>query len=212
MPIVDLVRERGPLTVAAFMELALYDSRIGYYARAARRSGRAGDFFTSVDVGPIVGELLATQIIEMAAIRTSNAEDAEHAEKTVDVVEAGAGNGRLSADILRAIRRQAPALYERLRLHLVEVSADARAAQRETLGDVSDRLASSSADLPASFTGVLLANELLDALPTHQVVMRPDGLREVFVDLDRDRLGSGDWRLTTIEGPPSTPALAEYLE
>ena len=55
MAIVDLVRERGPLTVAAFMELALYDSRIGYYARMARRSGRAGDFFTSVDVGPIFG-------------------------------------------------------------------------------------------------------------------------------------------------------------
>ena len=208
------IREHGPLTVAQFMEFALYDSDSGYYARAARRSGRAGDFFTSVDVGPIFGELLATQIIEMAAITTINAEHAEHAEhaeKTFDVVEAGAGNGRLSADILRAIRRQDPALYERLRLHLVEVSADARAAQRETLGDVSERLSSSSADLPASFTGVLLANELLDALPTHQVVMRPDGLREVFVDLDRDRPETGDGRLTTTEGPPSTPALAEYL-
>ena len=83
------------------MEFALYDSDSGYYARAARRSGRAGDFFTSVDVGPIFGELLATQIIEMAAITTINAEHAEHAENTFDVVEAGAGNGRLSADILR---------------------------------------------------------------------------------------------------------------
>src|SRR3954470_24871111 len=107
------------------MEFALYDSESGYYARAARRSGRAGDFFTSVDVGPVFGELLATQIIEMCEI----AQDC-------DLVEAAAGNGRLSADILRAIRRRDPALYERLRLHLVEVSAEARAAQRETLGDV----------------------------------------------------------------------------
>src|SRR5437773_1121045 len=205
----EIVRERGPLTVAAFMQLALYEPGLGYYARAARRSGRAGDFFTSVDVGPVFGALLATQIVEMLHLLEP---PARSPEPRFDLVEAGAGNGRLSADILRAIRRQDPALYQRLRLHLVEVSTDAQAAQRETLGDVSERLSSSSADLPASFAGVLLANELLDALPTHQVVMRPDGLREVFVDLDRDRLGTGDGRLTTTEGPPSTPALAEYLE
>ena len=68
---VDLIRERGPLTVAAFMELALYDPEFGYYARAAQRSGRAGDFFTSVDVGPLFGELLDVQIAEMADILTS---------------------------------------------------------------------------------------------------------------------------------------------
>jgi len=190
------------------MEFALYDSDSGYYARAARRSGRAGDFFTSVDVGPIFGELVAVQVAEMAGILEPRAPSPEF---PFDLVEAGAGNARLSADILRAIRRRDPALYERLRLHLVEVSADARTAQRETLGDVGEKLVSSSPDLPSSFSGVLLANELLDALPTHQVVMRPDGLREVFVDLDRDRLGTGDGRLTTTEGPPSTPALAEYL-
>src|SRR5215468_1979529 len=62
----ELVHERGPMTVAAFMELALYDTDVGYYARAAQRSGRAGDFFTSVDVGPVFGELLAMQAVEMA--------------------------------------------------------------------------------------------------------------------------------------------------
>src|SRR5438309_1080102 len=65
------IQERGPLTVAAFMELALYDAEIGYYARAPRRSGRAGDFFTSVDVGPLFGELLATQVAEMVVILNS---------------------------------------------------------------------------------------------------------------------------------------------
>ena len=64
----SLVRERGPMTVAAFMDLALYDPRAGYYARAAQRSGRAGDFFTSVDVGPLFGELLEVQIAEMASL------------------------------------------------------------------------------------------------------------------------------------------------
>jgi SAM-dependent MidA family methyltransferase len=205
----EQIHERGPLTVAAFMDLALYDPEIGYYARAAQRSGRAGDFFTSVDVGPVFGELLSVQIAEMACILASGAPSLE---PRFDFVEAGAGNGRLSADILRAIRRHDPVLYGRLRLHLVEISAVARAAQRDALGDVAEKVASSTTDLPGTGTidGVLIANELLDALPVHQVVMRPEGLREVYVDASR--LGTAGWRLVTVEGPPSTPALAAYLD
>jgi SAM-dependent MidA family methyltransferase len=202
------------------MDLALYDSDVGYYARAAQRSGRAGDFFTSVDVGPLFGELLGKQILEMAQLLEARAPSPEprvpspeprvpSPEPRFDLVEAGAGNGRLSADILRGIRRHDPAVYERLQLHLVEISAAARAAQPDVLGEVAEKLVSSSADLPGAIEGVLIANELLDAFPVHQVVMRPEGLREVYVDAVR--LESGDWRLVTAEGALSTPALAEYL-
>jgi SAM-dependent MidA family methyltransferase len=189
------------------MELALYDPEAGYYARAAQRSGRAGDFFTSVDVGPLFGELLAKQILEMARLLEARAPSPE---PRFDLVEAGAGNGRLSADMLRAIRRQDAVVYDSLRLHLVEASAAARAAQRDTLGEVAEKLAASAADLPHAFEGVLIANELLDALPVHQVVMRAEGLREVYVGARR--LETGDWRLVTTEGPLSTPELARYLD
>src|SRR5580765_4330248 len=91
MSIVDLVRERGPLTVAAFMELALYDPGIGYYARAARRSGRAGDFFTSVDVGPIFGELVEIQLAEMAQI-LDRASDGDVTRVVSDPQEANGGS------------------------------------------------------------------------------------------------------------------------
>jgi len=194
------------MTVAAFMELALYDAEIGYYARAAQRSGRAGDFFTSVDVGPVFGELIARQLIEMARLLEPRAPSPE---PQFDLVEAGAGNGRLSADILRAIQRSDAAVFARLRLHLVEASPAARAVQRDVLGNVSDKLVTSSPDLPDAFEGVLIANELLDALPVHQVVMRPEGLREIYVTARR--LETDDWRLMTTEGTPSTPALGEYL-
>src|SRR5439155_9139137 len=107
----------------------------------------------------------------------------------------------LSADILRAAGTRDAAFYDAVRLHLVEASAAARAAQRATLGDAADRLASSGASLPSSFEGVLIANELLDALPVHQVVMREEGLKEVYVD----------GALRPIEDTPSTPALAAYL-
>jgi SAM-dependent MidA family methyltransferase len=206
MSIVDLVRERGPLTVAAFMELALYDAGIGYYARAARRSGRAGDFFTSVDVGPIFGELIEIQLAEMAQILASSS------SADFDLVEAGAGNGQLAADILRAARRSDRSFYHRLQLHLVEASPLARAAQTSTLGEVGERLASSAGELPSSFQGAVLANELLDALPVHQVVMREDGLHEVYVHAVRQTGGgTSAAALTTREGPLSTPALADYL-
>jgi SAM-dependent MidA family methyltransferase len=235
LAIADVIRERGALTVAAFMDLALYDSELGYYARAAQRSGRAGDFFTSVDVGSLFGELLEVQLAEIFQI-------ADFRFKTFDLVEAGAGNGRLSADILRAAKVRDPAFYESIRLHLVEASAEARRAQAATLGDLTDRLSSSGPALPETFEGVLIANELLDALPVHQVVMRADGLREIYVGLqsqvvrrqspvtsrqsrivghqptedsrlptEDSRLPTEDWRLTTTEGPPSTPELAAYL-
>jgi len=174
-----VIRERGPITVAAFMDLALYHPELGYYARAAQRSGRAGDFFTSVDVGPIFGELVEVQLAEMSRVLDSKFQS----PNSFDLVEAGAGNGRLSADILRAAKESHPAFYESIHLHLVEASADARAAQRATLGDMAGRLTSSRDTLPDSFEGVLIANELLDALPAHQVVMREDGLKEVFVDV-----------------------------
>ena len=260
------------------MELALY-SENGYYARAVQRSGRAGDFFTSVDVGPLFGQLLAAQLAEMFAILASRAPSPESRAPSpesrapspeprapspeprapspeprvpnpesrtpnpeFDLVEAGAADGRLAADILRAARTRHPSLYEAVRLHLVETSAVARAAQRATLGETGDCLASSSPHLPASFEGVLLANELLDALPVHQVVMREEGLREVYVDMARDvqpcdrgpaafapltlrraspelarpsrerRREGAALRLTTREGPPSTPALEDYLQ
>ncbi len=188
------------MTVAAFMDLALYDSELGYYARAAQRSGRAGDFFTSVDVGAIFGELVEIQIAEMASLGFPSG--------PVDLVEAGAGNGRLTADILSAASRAHPSLYRRIRAHLIEASPVARSAQRDTLGPLAEVLASSSSDLPATISGIVIANELLDAMPVHQVVMRADGLREVYVEGVADGAST---RLATREGPPSTPALASYL-
>src|SRR5262249_17640143 len=175
------------------MDAALYHPEFGYYARAVQRSGRAGDFFTSVDVGPLFGELLARQIGEMYEILTS-----EFRIQHFDLVEAGAGNGRLSADILRALKRDAPETYLATHVHLLETSEAARAAQAQTLAETADRLAESSPALPESFEGVLVANELLDAMPVHQVVMREDGLREVYVESQGDDLG-------LCEGPLSTP-------
>ncbi len=193
------IRLGGPLTTATFMELALYHPGLGYYSRAPRRTGRAGDFFTSVDVGPQFGALLARQLDEMYRLLGPSCAD------RFDVVEAGAANGQLARDILDTAESDFPALYRAIRLTLVEASAPARAAHLDTLGHHSRRLVASSDRMPDEVQGVILANELLDALPTHAVAMTADGLREIMVDVEEERF-------VERAAPPSTPDLARYLD
>ncbi|HOC16686.1 MAG TPA: SAM-dependent methyltransferase [Vicinamibacterales bacterium] len=193
--IADRIRAHGPMPVAEYVELALYHPGHGYYATAERRSGRAGDFMTSVDVGPVFGELLGVQIAEMLDAVGGPA---------VDLVEAAAGSGRLSRDILDHLERASPRQYAAVRLHLVERSGTARASQASTLGRHAALLATSGPSLPRGVRGVIVANELLDALPPHLVVMRDGGLREVAI-------GLGGSALVPVEVEPTTPAIPEYL-
>jgi SAM-dependent MidA family methyltransferase len=194
--IASRIERDGPITAAEFIDLALYHPEHGYYATVAQRSGRAGDFYTSVDVGPLYGELVAGALVEMWDLMGRPAR--------FDLVEAAAGNGRLARDVLDAALAESPDFHTTVRLHLVETSAPARAAQRHTLGPHADRLASSGTDLPASIEGVVVANELLDALPPHAVAMHEDGLRE-------RRVGVRDGAFVEVEGLPSTPEIAAYL-
>jgi SAM-dependent MidA family methyltransferase len=202
----ERIRASGPVSFAEFMELSLYHPEFGYYARTAQRTGRAGDFFTSVDVGDVFGELLAKQFSEMSRLLSGSSQlEAGNSQlEAFDLVEAGSGNGRLSKDILDAILRSDPELYGSIRLSLVERSAAARQAQAANLGPHAALLKYSGAALPDHIRGVIFANELLDALPTHAVVMTETGLREVFVD---ERNGQFVEHLQD----PSTPRIASYL-
>lgn len=219
--IADRIRTSGPISFAEFMEISLYHPELGYYARAPQKTGRAGDFFTSVDVGPIFGALLAKQFAEMWRVMGFDArtEAAGQREKTrttsatrtgtgaapqFDLVEAGAGSGRLARDVLDAVQRDDPEFYSAIRLSLVEQSSAARAAQIETLGPHASLLKHSAIALPDEVAGVIFSNELLDALPTHVVVMTASGLREVFVDVSRDQFVE---RYQEV----STPRISEYL-
>ena len=152
--IAERIRNAGPLTAAAFMELALYHPTLGYYTRASKRTGRAGDFYTSVDVGPQFGALLAAQLDEMRR---------QLASPSFDLVEVAAGNGQLSRDILDASAARYPELYESLRVNLVETSPAARQVHADTLAPHKAKLEASTAVLPNTVTGVIFANELLDS-------------------------------------------------
>ena len=198
--IAERIRRRGPLTVAEFMDLALYAPGVGYYARASQRSGRTGDFFTSVDVGPVFGALLAEYFSGLWQALGSGCGLAR-----LDLVEAAAGNGRLTRDILDAAASRHPDFYGAVSAHLVERSAEARAGQNRMLESHAARVASSGEELPAAIDGIVFANELLDAFPVHLVEMRGGGLEEVYVDFERDRL-------VARRGPLSDGAIAAYLD
>ena len=203
--ILERIRRSGPLTVAEFVDEALYHDQLGYYERAGQRSGRGGDFITSVDVGPVFGELLAAQFAEMwSRLSAAPAHAGIGRAGRFDLVEAAAGNGRLARDILDAAAARHPDFYAAARLHLIERSPRARAAQAGVLGPHLPRLVASWSELPDEVDGVIYANELLDALAPHLVVMREVGLREVYVDADGDRL-------TTREDTVSSSRIPEYL-
>jgi SAM-dependent MidA family methyltransferase len=204
--IANRIRQSGPVTVAEYMDLALYAPGHGYYARAVQRSGRAGDFVTSVDTGPLFGELLAIRFAAMTrALGPQINEGATHEPALAsDLVEVAAGNGRLSRDILDAARRRDPAYYARLRVTLVERSETARGACGATLSAHAQRVHQTLADLPTGIMGIVFANELLDAMPVHVVVMTASGLAEVYVD-------ERDGRFVQRLGPPSVDALPRYF-
>src|SRR5687767_10605619 len=94
--IADRIRTSGAISFAEFMDISLYHPELGYYARAAQKTGRAGDFFTSVDVGPIFGALLAKQFGEMWRVLQAQSQIPNPQSLRFDLVEAGASNGRLS--------------------------------------------------------------------------------------------------------------------
>ena len=195
------IRSRGPIPFAEYMDLALYHPRYGYYAKVDRRSGRSGDFFTSVDVGTLFGELLAAQFAEMwQCLQLGSNFDSDDC----NLVEAAAGSGRLALNILEALARTDPELYDAVRLTLVERSSTARASHIDTLGPHAWKLQRSTETVPAHIRGIVFANELLDALPVHPIVMTNSGLAEVYVDLhsrDRDRF-------VEYLAPPSAAVLA----
>jgi SAM-dependent MidA family methyltransferase len=203
-PLEERLRARiastGPLTVAEFMEAALYDPDHGYYTTATQRSGRQGDFYTSVDVGPLFGAVLA-RVVAAA----SRALRAAGGDETFDLVEVAAGNGRLMRDLLDALAEHDADSYAAARVALVERSPAARAGQPAVLGPHAGKITSSGPDLPSPTRGLVFANELLDAFPVHRVVMTRTGLAEAHVGVD----AAG--RLSLRLGPLSSSRLADYF-
>lgn len=171
--IVGEIGASGPMPFERFMEIALYD-RDGFFGGESLRSQRAGDFLTSPEVSALFGETLALYVAEIAEVIGD----------PFTVVEVGAGSGSLLRPLLEALPLDAVA---------VEASPAARSALA-TLVPVAD-------ELPERIRGVVIANELLDNLPTALAQLTSHGWRERWVGVDDDKL-------VFVDAPPRPDVLA----
>jgi len=170
----EVARSGGWIGFDRYMELALYAPGLGYYAGGAAKFGGAGDFVTAPEISPLFGQTLSGQVAEVLAATGG------------DVLELGAGSGRMAADLLQSLAELGQ-LPERYRI--LEVSGDLAARQKQRLEQLGAELISRivwTERVPMSFRGVILANEVLDALPTRLVQWREDGLFERGVSRSGD--------------------------
>jgi SAM-dependent MidA family methyltransferase len=181
----------GSIPFARYMALALYAPGFGYYMAGARKLGAAGDFITAPELSPLFGQAIARQAAEVIAVPECAA-----------VLEIGAGSGALAASLLAELERldRLPAQYL-----ILELSPDLRARSRDTLAarvpHLLDRVAWLN-QLPPRFSGVIIGNEVLDAMPCEIVATTGGDLCECCVQAHAD--GSFAW----LDRPASTELVA----
>jgi SAM-dependent MidA family methyltransferase len=169
----EIERAGGWIGFARYMELALYAPALGYYMAGARKLGPDGDFVTAPELAPLFGHTLARQI----------AQGLEAAGG--DILEIGAGSGALAASLLEELERleRLPPSYL-----ILELSPELRARSRDTLAarvpHLLERVAWLNV-LPPAFTGVVIGNEVLDAMPVHVVRARAGAIEEAGVAVGR---------------------------
>jgi SAM-dependent MidA family methyltransferase len=165
--IAEEISKQGAISFARFMEVALYCPVYGYYEKEGDTVGRRGDFYTSVSVGSLFGELLGWQMAEWLEGNGAG---------RIQIVEAGAHRGELAGDILGWMRVWRPEVFGRVEYWIVEPSERRREWQRRRLREwagkvqwVTDLAELGRAPQAEGVRRVIFCNELLDALPTHRL-------------------------------------------
>jgi len=191
----EIASSGGWISFARYMELALYAPGLGYYSAGARKLGKGGDFVTAPEISPLYGQTLARQVREILGAGFD------------EVLEVGAGSGALAATLLEELERAGSPPRSYL---ILELSADLRERSRDTLAARVPHLLERVAwlnRLPPAFSGVVIGNEVLDAMPVHIVRVRSGKLEEGGVGVRSDRL-DWSWRLVSGELLDAAKALA----
>jgi SAM-dependent MidA family methyltransferase len=190
----EIDREGGSISFARYMDLALFAPGLGYYSAGSRKFGGEGDFVTAPEISSLFSRTLAHQVAEVLG----NVQGGK-------VLEVGAGSGVMAADMLAELEhiQCLPEAYL-----VLELSADLRERQRQLLADrvphLLDRVQWLD-ELPTSgFRGVVVANELLDALPVHCFCLQEGDIRERYVTWQDGRF---QWQT----GEPETLQLKERI-
>ncbi len=175
--IVRLIEQEGPISVERYMALCLGHPTLGYYT-TRDPFGAAGDFVTAPEISQMFGELLGLWAAEVWGNMGAPA--------AMRLVELGPGRATLMHDALRAISKARPAMLKTLSVHMVETSPVLRALQQNRLNGVSaDVQWHERVEDALAGPAIVIANELLDALPVKQFVATAGGWRERLVGLDQ---------------------------
>ena len=171
----EITQAGGRITLARFMELALYHPEFGYYLSADRKPGRGGDFLTSPEASPLYGITVSRQIVEFWE-RMGRAAD-------FSIREYGSGVGGLAYDILAGLSDAAPDLFASVKYRLVERNRNRQAEALTAFRDVGliDHIIDESDASLGPIRGVILANEVSDAFPAHRLTFEAGRLREAWV-------------------------------
>jgi SAM-dependent MidA family methyltransferase len=162
------------ISFSSYMEIALYKPGFGYYAAGSQKFGESGDFVTAPELTPLFAAALAHQIAQITSLSSPH------------IIEVGAGTGRLAANLLLALE-SANALPDSY--CILELSADLRDRQATLISNKAPHLASRVIwldCLPENFSGAVIGNELIDAMPVHLVEWSTDGVQEIGVSLNED--------------------------
>lgn len=188
----------GKITFCEFMQAALYDSELGYYNTARLKIGAAGDYYTSSNVHPAFGAVLARAFAELWNELTG--------ERPLTLVEMGAGTGQLAFDVMTAMRDEHGFVFDDLKYVIVESSPAMRARQQERLTDFSELICwQTLGQIERNpIAGIFFSNELVDAMPVHRVRFTKGRIEEQHVT-------ARDGRLAFIWDEPSTPDLIDYV-
>ncbi|NNM81470.1 MAG: class I SAM-dependent methyltransferase [Burkholderiales bacterium] len=180
----------GWIPFSRYMDLVLYSPGLGYYSAGSEKIGEAGDFVTAPEISSLFGQTLA---------RFASAWFAENSH--ADLLELGAGTGKLAFDFLSA-EAPAPGKY-----YILEPSADLREKQRQKLAGFGEKVQWLDS-LPESFEGVVIANEVLDALPFSLIHWKSSGIFERGVKLEVDGFA---WEDRVLEKGPLLDAASAIV-
>ncbi|MBI3397961.1 MAG: SAM-dependent methyltransferase [Deltaproteobacteria bacterium] len=213
------IQQRGRITFAEFMEIALYWPDKGYYTSDRVRWGKHGDYLTNSDISPVFSKLLASQLYQMW--------DILRCPSQFTVVEIGAGRGDLSFQVEDVVEDLFPEFHKAVDFKLVDLNPGRRSIEKNVAqldknsthiseppngvkavptGKANKKFSCHSAieEIEPNIIGCIISNELVDAFPIHRVI-EMDGLKEVYVDYESAGF------IEAIE-EPSTQSLNDYFD
>ena len=177
----DYIHQNGSMSFHTYMELVLYHPEYGYYTRGHENVGKKGDFFTSVSIGACFGIIIAQRITKEWINQGK--------PMLFHIIELGANTGQLANDILNALRKNSPEVYNSTQYHIIEHLESIQSIQKSTLSDHTNQIhhhKSLANNSPIGENGTIISNELIDAFPVQLLEFNNNQWHERTITLSNE--------------------------